>query len=63
MIDSIKADWKDAAWKAANTFWQSFAVVFVASDWATAKTTFVAAVAAGLSAVKTFVSEYIKTRV
>ena len=62
MVNTLKTDWRDALWKAANTFWQAFSVVFVASDWATAKTTAVAGVAAGLAALKTFIAEYIKAR-
>ena len=58
-----KVDWNDAAFKAVNTFWEAFAVVFVASDWTTMKVSAVAGVAAGLAAVKTFVSEFVKARI
>lgn len=56
-------DWKDLTYKALNTFWQAAAVVFVFGDASTMKTTVMAAVAAGLAAVKTFVSEYLRSRV
>ena len=58
--------WEDLLWKAANTFWQAFAVVFVlpldALDLSAWETTVAAAAAAGLSAVKTFISELIQDR-
>ncbi len=58
--------YQDLAVKALNTFWQAFAVVFVlpldvlnVSAW---ETTIVAAAAAGLSALKTFVAGVISAR-
>ncbi len=52
-------DWRDLLFRAANTFWQAFTVVFVlpldALDLSAWETTVAAAAAAGLSALKTFV--------
>jgi len=59
-------DWKDLAWKTANTFWQAFAAVFVLpaafADFSAWESLIVASAAAGLAAVKTFVSEFIQTK-
>ena len=55
---------KDLAVKALNTFWQAFAVVFVLPldvlDVGAWETTIVAAAAAGLSALKTFVAGVVR---
>ncbi len=57
----------DLLWKAANTFWQAFSVVFVLPlsfvDWSAWESVIVAAAAAGLSAVKTFVGEVIRAKI
>ncbi len=60
--NQLKATVTDLLWKAANTFWQTFAAVFVVTDFSSAKQVGLAAFAAGLSAVKTFVSEYLRTK-
>ena len=58
---------RDLLWRAANTFWQAFAAVFVLpaafTDFSAWESMIVAAAAAGLSAVKTFVGEYLRTKV
>ncbi len=65
--NQLKVTVKDLLWRAANTFWQTFAAVFVLpasfADFSAWESTLVAAAAAGLSAVKTFVSEYLKSKV
>ena len=65
--DQLKVTVKDLLWRAANTFWQAFIAVFVLPvsfvDWSMWESVGVAAAAAGLSAVKTFVSEWIRTKV
>ncbi len=52
--------WRNLIGRALNTFWQAFTVVFVlpldALDLSAWETTVAAGAAAGLSAVKTFVS-------
>ena len=57
----------DLAWKAANTFWQAFGAVFVLpaafADFSAWESVLVGAAAAGLSAVKTFIGEYIRTKI
>ena len=62
-----KAEVQGLLWKAAHTFWQSFAAVFVLpaafTDFSAWESVIVAAVAAGLSAVKTFVGEYLRARI
>ncbi len=53
--------WRNLVGRALNTFWQAFTAVFVlpldALDLSAWETTLAAAAAAGLSAVKTFVTE------
>ena len=57
---TLTINWKDLLWRAAHTFYQSFAVVFVMpadfADFSAWESTIVAAVAAGVSAVKTFIA-------
>ena len=58
--------YKDLVLRAVNTFWQAFAVVFVLPldvlDVGAWEATTVAAAAAGLSALKTFVAGVIRDR-
>ncbi len=65
--NQLKTTVKDLLWRAANTFWQAFTAVFVLpaafADFSAWESAVVAGAAAGLSAVKTFVSEYIRTKV
>ena len=62
----VNLDVKDLLYRAFNTFWQAFAVVFVlplnALDLSAWETALAAAAAAGLSAVKTFVSGLLVNR-
>ena len=48
-------DWKDLLARAAWTFGQAFVAVVLVSDAPLSKTALVAGLAAGLSALKTFV--------
>ncbi len=61
--NQLKATVTDLAWRAANTFWQTFAAVFVFTDFSSVKQVGLAAFAAGLSAVKTFVGDYLRNKV
>ena len=60
-------DFKDLVWRAFNTFWQAFTTAFLIPDswWDLGAWQAIgfAAVAAGLSAVKTFVSGLIANHV
>jgi len=63
----MNTDWQDLLWKTANTFWQAFAAVFVLpaafADFSAWESVIVGAAAAGLAAVKTFISEFIRSKV
>lgn len=53
----MKVNWKDLIGRAAWTFAQAAVAVLLVSDTPFSKAAVVAALAAGLSAVKTFVKE------
>ena len=59
-------NWRNLLFKAANTAWQAFAVVFILpDDWwdlGAWESMAIAALAAGLSGLKTFVSEWLKSQ-
>ncbi len=63
LTENAKATVTDLLWRSFNTFWEAFSVVMVVSDWPTLKVTGVAAMAAGVAAVRVFISAYIKERV
>jgi hypothetical protein len=59
-------DYRDLAFRALHTFWQTFAVLFVMPDnvWDAGawQSVAAAAIAAGLSAVKTFISDWLRSQ-